>query len=115
MDGWTHGRRQNYIPPTSSGDKNYCCDHDSYSQTGVKQPLKNRRNKDLNDKWLLNEGRKYCRMLPMEHSALLAIIGLENHFSVFLRVAVKHRFYCISTNPFYWRKLNKNTGSFRSV
>ena len=21
MDGWTHGQRQNYIPPTSSGDK----------------------------------------------------------------------------------------------
>ena len=20
MDGWTHGRRQNYIPPSSSGD-----------------------------------------------------------------------------------------------
>ena len=23
MDGRTHGRRQNYIPPTSSGDNNY--------------------------------------------------------------------------------------------
>ena len=22
-DRWTHGRRQNYIPPTSSGDKKY--------------------------------------------------------------------------------------------
>ena len=35
----------------------------------------------------------------LEHSAILltcinAIIGLENQFSVFLRVAVLHRFYC---------------------
>ena len=26
---------------------------------------------NLNDKWQLNEGRKYCRMLPLEHSAIL--------------------------------------------
>ena len=26
---------------------------------------KNRQNKDLNDKWYNNEGRKYCRMLPL--------------------------------------------------
>ena len=25
MDGRTHGRRQNYIPPTSSGDNNVLC------------------------------------------------------------------------------------------
>ena len=42
-----------------------------YSKTYVKRPLKNSRNKDLNEKWLLNEGRKYCRMLPLEHSAIL--------------------------------------------
>ena len=29
------------------------------------------KNKDLNNKWVLNEGRKYCRMLPLEHSAIL--------------------------------------------
>ena len=33
-----------------------------YSKACVKRPLKNRQHKDLNDKWLLNEGRKYCRM-----------------------------------------------------
>ena len=39
-------------------------------------------------------------MLPLEHSAILltcilkANIGLGNQFSVFLRVAVLHRFYC---------------------
>ena len=39
-----------------------------YSKTCVKRPLKI--DKDLNDKWLLNEGRKYCRMLSLEHSAI---------------------------------------------
>ena len=42
-----------------------------YSKTCLKQPLKNRQNKDFNDKWKLNEGRKYCRMLPLKHSAIL--------------------------------------------
>ena len=42
-----------------------------YSKTCVKRPLKNRQNNDLNDKWWLNEGRKYCRMLPLAHSAIL--------------------------------------------
>ena len=27
---------------------------------------------DLNDKRFLNEGRKYCKMLPLEHSAILS-------------------------------------------
>ena len=36
-----------------------------YNKTCVKRPLKNRQNKDL------NEGQKYCRMLPLEHSAIL--------------------------------------------
>ena len=43
----------------------------TYSKTCVKWPLKNRQNKDLNDKWKLNEGQKYCRMLPLEHSTIL--------------------------------------------
>ena len=42
-----------------------------YGKTCVKRPLKNRQSKDLYDKWYLNEGRKYCRMLPLEHSAIL--------------------------------------------
>ena len=36
-----------------------------YSITCLKGPLKNRQNKGL------NEGQKYCRMLPLEHSAIL--------------------------------------------
>ena len=42
-----------------------------YSKTCLKRPLKNRQNKDDNDKRQLNEGQKYCRMLPLEHSAIL--------------------------------------------
>ena len=33
-----------------------------YSKTCLRRPLKNRK-KYLKDKWWLNEGRKYCRML----------------------------------------------------
>ena len=49
---------------------------------------------------LINEGRKYCRMLPLEHSAILLIyikryLVLKTNFLSFLRVAVLHRFYCI--------------------
>ena len=59
-----------------------------YSKTCVKRPLKNRQNKALNDRWLLNEGRKYCRMLPLEHSAILLTcikrsLGLKPIFGLF--------------------------------
>ena len=33
---------------------------------------KNKQTKGLNEKWLLNKGQKYCRMLPLEHSAIEA-------------------------------------------
>ena len=39
------------------------------------------------------EGRKYCRMLPLEHSAILLTCILKKHFLVFLRVSVLDRFY----------------------
>ena len=55
----------NYINIFLFGECHY------YSKTCLKRPLKNRQNKDLNDKWWHNEGRKYCRMLPLEHSAIL--------------------------------------------
>ena len=42
-----------------------------YSKTCVKRPLKNRQNEDLNDPLLIDAGRKYCRMLLLEHSAIL--------------------------------------------
>ena len=56
--------------------------------TCVKRPLKNRQNKDLNDIWKLNEGKKYCRMLPLEHSATLLTcikryLDLKTNFGLF--------------------------------
>ena len=33
----------------------------------LKWPIKNRQNKYLNDKWYLNGGQKYWRMLPLEY------------------------------------------------
>ena len=63
-----------------------------YSKTCVKRPLKNRHNKSLNDKWKLNEGRKYRRMQPLEHSAILLTCIKIYPFLVILRVSVLHRF-----------------------
>ena len=48
----------------------------------------------------------------------LAITGLENQFSVFLRVAVLHRFYCISlmkNNCCVMEACHINRGSFSSA
>ena len=39
------------------------CQRPRYSKTCLKQPLKNRQNKSLIDKWQRKEGQKYCRML----------------------------------------------------
>ena len=60
-------------------------------QNLCKMAPKNRHNKDLNDKWKLSEGRKYCRMLPLvDHQAcsLLQYINvianlfiMGNHFN----------------------------------
>ena len=44
---------------------------EQYSKTCLMRPLKNRQNQGLKDKLYLNEGRKYCRILPLEHSAIL--------------------------------------------
>ena len=42
-----------------------------YSKTGLKRPLSKIPNIGLQDKLLLNAGQKYCRKLPLEHSAIL--------------------------------------------
>ena len=39
-------------------------------KTCLMRPFKKRHNKDLKDKWKINVGLKYCRML-IEHSAIL--------------------------------------------
>ena len=42
-----------------------------YSKTCVKRPLKTKQNKALNGNGSLMNVKKYCRMLPLEHSAIL--------------------------------------------
>ena len=83
-----------------------------YSKTCIKRTFKIGQNKNLNYKWQHNEGRKYCRTLPMKVESIAecspwslntfecikAIISLENQFSVFLRVAILHRFYCTNVS-----------------
>ena len=64
-----------------------------YSKTCLKRPLYNRQNKDLNDKWQLNEGQKYCRMLPFEHSAILWPALSDNRSS-------KNVFWSFRERPF---------------
>ena len=65
-----------------------------YSKACLKRPLKDRQNKGLNGKWQLNEGRKYCRMLPFEHSAIL---------STFIKLPFVIKIFVLSTLewPFY--------------
>ena len=41
-----------------------------YSKTCVKRPLSNRSKICFQDQLLLNAGRKFCRMLQREHSAI---------------------------------------------
>ena len=42
------------------------------SKTCVKRPFSKRPKIGLQDKLYLNAGQKYCRMLPLEHSAILS-------------------------------------------
>ena len=62
MQGW---RRSSPTPPTVKVRLPLV-----YSKTCVKQPITNRLNKYPYDKWKLNEGQKYCRMLLLEHFAI---------------------------------------------
>ena len=42
-----------------------------YSKTCLKRPLKKKTKIGFQYQFLLNAGQKYCRMLPLEHSAIL--------------------------------------------
>ena len=57
--------------------------HKTYSKTCVKRPLKKDKSKIL-----MTNGS----LMKVESTG---IIGIENQFLVFLRVAVLHRFYCM--------------------
>ena len=65
-----------------------------YSKICVKRPLKNRQNKVDSDKRLLNEGPKYCRMLPLGHSAILFTCIKQ-------KLVLKTKFRCFCEWPFY--------------
>ena len=43
-----------------------------YSKTCLRPPLKKRPKLGFQDRLSLNAGQKYCRMLPLEHSAKLS-------------------------------------------
>ena len=43
-----------------------------YSKTCLKRPLKKKTKIGFQDQLSLNAGQRYCRMLPLEHSAILS-------------------------------------------
>ena len=56
-----------------------------YSKTCLKRPLKKKTKIGFQDRLSLNAGQKYCRMLPLEHSAiLLTFIKLPFAFKIFV-------------------------------
>ena len=56
-----------------------------YRKTCHKRPLKKKTKIVFQDQLLLNADQKYCRMLPLEHSAiLLTFIKLTNVFKTFV-------------------------------
>ena len=65
-----------------------------YSKTCLKRSLKNRQNKGLMANGSLMKVEIIAEF-PNTFDLHQAIIGLENQFSVFLRVAFLDRFYCI--------------------
>ena len=64
------------------------------SKTCVKQPLSKRPKIDFQDQLSLNAGRKYCRMLQGEHSAiLLTFIMLPFVIKIFVLSIFEWPFY----------------------
>ena len=66
----------------------------TYSKTCVKQPLSKRPKFDSQDQLSLNAGQKYCRMLPLEHSAILStFIKLQIGIKIFVLSIFERLFY----------------------
>ena len=65
-----------------------------YSKTCVKRPLSKRPKNGFQDKLLLNAGHKYCRMLLLEHSAMLSTFIKQS-------VVIKTSVLSIFEWPFY--------------
>ena len=88
-----------------------------YSKTCLKLSLKNRQNKGLKDRWSLNAGQKYCRMLPW---SILQYFGpaLSDYQSRkllgtsligrFRQVLLYHN-YTLQTNPGHCEEEPQNT------
>ena len=65
-----------------------------YSKTCVKRPLPKRPKFGFQYQLLLNEGQKYCRMLQVEHSAILStFIKLSIGFKIILFLFFEWPFY----------------------
>ena len=65
-----------------------------YSKTCVKRPLSNRPKIGFQDQLLLNGGKKYCRMLQGEHSAILStFIKLPFVIKIFVLSIFESLFY----------------------
>ena len=65
-----------------------------YSKTCVKRPLSIRQKIDFRDLLSLNAGQKYCRMLQVEHSAiLLTFIKLPIVIKIFVLSIFEWPFY----------------------
>ena len=64
-----------------------------YSITCVKRPLSKRPQIGFQDQLSLNAGQKYCRMLPLEHSAILStFIKLPFVIKIFVLSILRSRF-----------------------
>ena len=63
------------------------------TKTCVKRPLI-KKHKDLNYKWYLNESRKYCRMLPLQHYAIRLTCIKRS-------LLLKSNFWTFWERPFY--------------
>ena len=59
----TQGQKNSFIPRLQVS---------KYSKTCVTQPLSKRLKIGFQDQISINAGQKYCRMLQMEHSAILS-------------------------------------------
>ena len=78
----------------------------NYSKACVKRPLSKRPKIGFQDLLSINAGQKYCRMLPLEHSAiLLTFIKLPFVIKIFVLSIFEWPFYtgftvhriCLST------------------
>ena len=92
---------------TKKWDNPFCFKRGQRSKlqlTCVKQPLSKRPKIGFQDQLLLNAGQKYCRMLPLEHSAiLLTFIKLPFVIKIFDLSIFESPFYIGSMYFCSWR------------